>query len=576
MPSSRSRPRRKDVGGTSFKPDRDATALRLLVEARAGDRKSEQAVRLAVRERLGKDAAGRPWKVTRMFAAPGRRTDAELGRFFEVTGLVSASPSYSLQRVGFDVARGLAEVGEPILRAQPDLPSSVYAPAPADPSDPRTLAFGFFDHEESHLPGSAKRSWALDKMRAGEAWALAPAPAGRAMGAGIVVGHPDTGFTRHPEFETGTLDLTKDRDVISGDTDARDPLEHHWWAPLNTPGHGTGTGSVIISRSAGDLSGVAPLATLVPIRTVKSVVQVFDGDVAKAIEYARQIKCHVVSMSLGGIGFFPGLGEVIQRAVRDGLIVMAAAGNYVGFVTAPANLTGCLAVAATNVLDAPWSGSSHGSAVDISAPGESVWAASVDWHQDPPVYSVGRNTGTSFAVAHLAGVASLWLAHHGRSALIARYGAARIQDVFLHMLRTVGHRAPPGWDASEFGSGIVDALALLRAQLPARSAVPGARLIAASKVFDPVERVHVLCPELPADELRRRLIELLGGSERTLSRQVDRYGAEVAFLLAEDPEFRAAFVGPPQLRGAASAGDSPMLRAIFRSGSRSLIRAAAR
>jgi hypothetical protein len=574
MASARNRSRHpKRLGRTSFKPDRDTSSLRLLVEARSGDEESQREITRAVRDRLGKDAAGRAWKVKRMFATPGRTTDEELGRFFEVIGSVSASPSYPLQKVGFDIARGISEA-KMIRHAQPDLPSSLYGAVSAVPVVEREVGFGFFDRDKTPLPGSAKRSWALDRMRVSQAWALPPAPGGLAKGAGIVVGHPDTGFTPHPEFETGTLDLTKDRDIINGDVDGRDPLEHRWWFPLDTPGHGTATGSVIVSHEAGELIGVAPLATLVPIRTVKSVVQVFDGDVAKAIEYARQIKCHIVSMSLGGIGFFPGLGDVILRAVRDGLIVMAAAGNHVGFVTAPANLPGCLAVAATNVLDAPWSGSSHGSRVDICAPGESVWAATVDWHQDPPVYSVGRHTGTSLAVAHLAGVASLWLAHHGRDALVARYGTGRIQDVFLHVLQTTGRRLPPGWDAAEYGSGIADALAMLQAPLPVPSAVPQPRPIAPSRPIDPIERVHALCPEVPAAEVHRRLIEMLGGSEATLGGRVERYGAEIAYLLAEDPAFRAAFVETPRGLEANAVGGSSMRRAILRSASRSLIRAA--
>jgi hypothetical protein len=191
------------------------------------------------------------------------------------------------------------------------------------------------------------------------------------------------------------------------------------------------------------------------------------------------------------------------------------------------------------------------------------------------VYSVGRNTGTSFAVAHLAGVASLWLSHQGRNALVARYGTARIQEMFLHVLQTAGHRAPPGWDASEYGSGIVDALALLQAPLPTPSAVPGARTIAVSKPFDPLQRVNALCPEVPADEFRRRLRELLGGSDSTLGERVEQFGAEVAYLLAEDPEFRAAFV-EPQEEFEVAAADSSMRRAILRSASRSLIRSVLR
>ena len=102
---------------------------------------------------------------------------------------------------------------------------------------------------------------------------------------------------------------------------------------------------MIAGRVEGQIAGAAPLATLVPIRAVHSVVQVLDGDVARAVDVARARGCHVISMSLGGRGFV-GLRDAIRAAVADGIIVMAAAGNKVGIVVAPASYPECIAVAA--------------------------------------------------------------------------------------------------------------------------------------------------------------------------------------------------------------------------------------
>ena len=98
---------------------------------------------------------------------------------------------------------------------------------------------------------------------------------------------------------------------------------------------------------------IAPAAALVSFRATESVVQVFDSDVADAVRRPRLAGCHVVSMSLGGTGFF-GLREAIQEAVDAGMIVMAAAGNQVGVVTAPASYDNCIAVAATGTGDSLW------------------------------------------------------------------------------------------------------------------------------------------------------------------------------------------------------------------------------
>ena len=149
-------------------------------------------------------------------------------------------------------------------------------------------------------------------------------------GIGISLGQPDSGYTLHPNLGTAGLDLTRDRDVIDGDDDALDDLIPNPAWPLPNPGHGTRTASVIVGQGTPTegIVGLAGRSLLVPIRATESVVQLFDSDVAKAVAHARQVGCHVVTMSLGGKGFF-GLKGEIQRAVDAGMIVMAAAGNYV-------------------------------------------------------------------------------------------------------------------------------------------------------------------------------------------------------------------------------------------------------
>jgi len=450
------------------KPAREATFLRLLVEAPSGDDRQEAALRRTVSETLGLDAIGRPWRVGRLFEPIGGQVDPALTRFFEVTGHVVATPTYPLQKLGFELAYGPAARG--VGAVQPDLPSSAFAPDPA-PDLPAAAGLRAADASAGHLPGTNAPTWALDNIRCRDAWTVA---AGAAMGAGIVIGQPDTGFTDHSELDANALDLTRDWDVLRNDDDAHDPLERRWWFPLDSPGHGTSAASVIVSREQFRVTGAAPRATLVPLRAVKSVVQVFDGDVAKAVDRAHRTGCHVISMSLGGVGFFNGLQATIRRAVEDGVIVCAAAGNKVGFVVAPARFPECIAVAATNIHDRPWTGSSRGGEVDVAAPGESVWVADIRLDESLPRYDVSRHSGTSFAVTLVAATAALWLARHGRDQLIARYGRNRLQATFLHLVRSVGRRRPDGWDGSRFGAGIIDAQALLSAPLPAADAVAGA------------------------------------------------------------------------------------------------------
>jgi hypothetical protein len=524
-------------------PGEAAVPLRLLVRVDDPKRWAKRDLERAVRA-LGRDAAGDPWRVERLFA---RGAPPRLARYWAVTGLVPASPAYPPSRLAFDLARTLAEAGG--MEVHPDLPSSAYAPPDGVSLQPAAAA-----------AAAPPARWATDAIDCPAAWRLDPT-----RGAGIVIAHPDTGYTAHPELEGGALDLARDRDVLSGDDEALDPLERRWWWPFDTPGHGTATGSVIVGRPAGQLVGAAPGATLVPIRTVTSVVQVLDGDLAQAVDHARRIRADVISMSLGGEGFLPVVQDAIAAAVQEGAIVLAAAGNYVSWVVSPARFPECLAVAATGVGGRPWQHSSSGAAVDFSAPGEDVWVATATRRDGRVSYGRGTASGTSFAVALAAGTAALWLARHGRAAIRSRYGPSGVQAAFLHLARATATRGR-GWDAARYGAGILDAGALLEAPLPAPSAVAGAAAgRAGAGRRTPVERVAAATPELTTTQLRRALARVLGCPVRQVDARLERLGGEIHRMLLEDRELRSQLVagaGEPAATGAG--GDLRDLRGRMR------------
>jgi subtilisin family serine protease len=482
---------------------------------------------------LGVDDRGGPWHVERLFRATGSEM-TDLDRYFRVSGSVDA-PSHRFDQAAFELAYRLSDATG--FHVEPDLPSSPFAPSEPD--------FTEASEAEVHVPSSESRDWALDAIRCREAWQLPPKPGSMSQGEGITIAHPDTGYTDHDAAHATAFDLRRDRDFLANDDDALDPLDTWTARPLINPGHGTSTASVLAARKVTSIEGVAPKATIVPLRTIKSVVQVFDSDVARAVDYARQIGAHVVSMSLGGAGF-RGLRRAIDLAVSEGLIVLAAAGNEVRFVVAPANYPNCIAVAATNADDAPWTGSSAGPKVAISAPGESVWVATYRFEPPSgPLPIIRRHHGTSFAVAHVAGAAALWLAYHGREALIERYGRDRLQAVFLHLIATRAHRRPGGWDGRNYGAGVLDAEALLKAPLPDQKDVddmtPGLTLEA--RTTTPAgDRVAVLFPDLTPDEVEKRLATLFGVRGDALSAKLDRYEAELVRMFSERPEVWKAFM----------------------------------
>ncbi|MEM9670430.1 MAG: S8 family serine peptidase [Pseudomonadota bacterium] len=364
------------------------------------------------------------------------------------------------------------------------------------------------------------KSWALDNMKVIDAWKVAPPSGGKKRGAGVLIGHIDTGINTHSELDEAALDIRAGANFVEGGENFPiDPLTDT--GKFKNPGHGISTASVIVSRQDKKITGSATQAKLLPIRAIRSVVRVTQGRVTKAVNYARRQGVDVITMSLGGLPS-RSLKKAIKRAVKDNILVMAAAGNCVGFVVHPAAQKHCIAIAGTNIDDRPWQGSSHGKAVDVSAPAELVWRAKRQ-KVGAGTDEISGGQGTSFAVALVAGVAALWLAHHDRDKLIKSLGQDEtLQDRFRSLLRSTARRPSHGqWNSSEYGAGIVDAEALLKASPKAQAATES--LILAT--IDEDETFTKDVPELVARATGHEFDDLgLNLAER------QRYGLELAWL----------------------------------------------
>ena len=364
--------------------------------------------------------------------------------------------------------------------------------------------------------------WHLRKMNVFEAWS----ESGNQQGEGIVIGHPDSGWRPHPQYDEinphqGKVMITKAHNVLTGNTGPDEAL--HDTAPrtvdqaiLNNLTHGTATGSMMVSERAQtgttsiqnipdpgkgapvgvQITGVAPKARVLPVKCVTSVVLIGDTNVAHAIEYLIEQKVDVISISLGGTPHHC-LEAIISEAVRQhNIIVVCAAGQVNGVpdnethfyhdtVIEPGAYADTIAVAASTVNDKPWADTFRGRNVDFSAPGHLVWFADFD---EDGSRRIKYGSGTSFAAAVTASVAALWLGAHGKQNLLNRYhgSSVTLSDVFRHLVRETARkpriidRTPPGtaldvdepWDEKHFGAGVIDAQALLSAPLPPAEAVP--------------------------------------------------------------------------------------------------------
>lgn len=445
----------------------------------------------------------------------------------------------------WDWARALRDAGG-FLRVEPDLEDQ-------QPPGQREAAAACTVDDGVAVPTDP--AWSLREIHAPEAWALEPPPGGRRFGEGVRICHPDTGWTEHAETDRTRLDLAAALDLIDRNGQARDTLGYS-----GNPGHGTATGSVIASAGGvadmngttppGTVTGVAPRATLVPIRAIRSVVRFLDSNVAKAVAHADAAQCDVISMSLGGRMFF-GLERAIEAAVEDDTIVVAAAGNCVGFMVAPAIYPATIAAAASNANHAPWNGSSRGRAVTLAAPGEDVYIARRGARSDP-LDRVEASDGTSFATAEIAGAAALWIAFHGRERLDAARGAHRLRDLFVYALRESADDRGGSWDTRRFGAGILDVEKLLQVDLggfprdaPRSAARPDTPLVLLARSLD-----------LDTAATAQLLQNLFGDESPDVL--ADRYAAELhRYLVTRPADFARLRAAAEQRMG----GDALRVRA---------------
>jgi len=321
--------------------------------------------------------------------------------------------------------------------------------------------------------------WHIHRTRFEDAWRLTRAD-GKEPGAGVVIAFPDTGASRHPELRRpdGSAPWADcGWDYLENDADPRDDLNPK--DPIDFPGHATQALSVIVSPrgpATGEkgrfVTGAAPGARIMQLRVGRSVFITDPTPLAHAIRRAVDEGAHIILLARGAPVPSPELERELSRATERGVIVIAAAGNGVPFVVYPARLPGVIAVGASDYDDEPWTWSSMGQEVDVSAPGANVWAAYPyrDALGGNIRYLVKPAGGTTIAAALTASAAALWLSHHGRDKLLARYGPAGTAQVFRQLLRSTA-RTPTDWPTRTHGAGIVDAHALLVAELPAPTSV---------------------------------------------------------------------------------------------------------
>ena len=332
--------------------------------------------------------------------------------------------------------------------------------------------------EDGDLP---EAQWNLEMVNAPQAWAMFPGGLpGRAWHkTNLKVGHIDTGYTEHPAF--GPWEDHRSPNILvhlginyvdkGSGKPPRDPINYD-----GNPGHGTRTASLLAGNLPGVLLGMAPGVNVVPYRLTNSVVIDAFGNPVKlheAIHHAVfDAGCKVLSISLGD-PCFPrrAVGENVDKAYEEGVIIVAAAGNITGEVVYPARYARTICVAGVTQSGKPWSSSARGRSVDICAPADEIYRGDVIPRNDEEHYRYCYGgDGTSYATVHVSGAAALWLGFRGDQLKTKYQHGWQHVEAFRQILKQSAFVPEPGildeWDHDQFGAGILDAAMLLRIPLP--------------------------------------------------------------------------------------------------------------
>jgi len=232
--------------------------------------------------------------------------------------------------------------------------------------------------------------WNITKIGADQVW-------GTTAGAGVNVAILDTGIdVDHPDLKVmGGINFITPGASYDDDN-----------------GHGTHCAGIVaaLNNTIG-VVGVAPAANLYAVKVLDASGSGSYTAIAQGIEWAVNNGMDVISMSLGGSQTSTTLQQACDAAYANGVLLVAAAGNEgkkntkLDNVSYPAKYDSVIAVAATDINDVRATFSSTGPAVEVAAPGVSIYST---------YFGGGYATmsGTSMACPHVSGLAALVLAAH--------------------------------------------------------------------------------------------------------------------------------------------------------------------
>ncbi|TYS08328.1 S8 family peptidase [Bacillus subtilis] len=230
-------------------------------------------------------------------------------------------------------------------------------------------------------------------IKAPEIWAKG------VKGKNVKIAVLDTGCdTSHPDL----------KDQIIGGKNFTDDDDGKEDAISDYNGHGTHVaGTIAANDSNGGIAGVAPEASLLIVKVLGGANGSGQYEwIINGINYAVEQKADIISMSLGGPNDVPELEEAVKNAVKNGVLVVCAAGNEgdgnerTEELSYPAAYNEVIAVGSVSVARELSEFSNANKEIDLVAPGENILSTL-------PNKKYGKLTGTSMAAPHVSGALAL-------------------------------------------------------------------------------------------------------------------------------------------------------------------------
>lgn len=270
--------------------------------------------------------------------------------------------------------------------------------------------------------------WGLKMTDASKAWRISQGSRD------ITVCVVDTGADiHHPDLinnlwvnkgEVGKDKFGRDKATNGVDDDGNGFVDDvHGWNFANNNndvsdqhGHGTHIAGIIGAEGGNGIgiSGVSPKVSLMILKYYDSKGSDMNNltNTVKSIDYAVQQNCNIINYSGGGIAPSPEEKAAIERAMKKGILFVAAAGNERSnsdthkYYPADYGLSNILSVTAIDRYQNVLPTSNYGEkTVHIAAPGNDIISTL-------PNGQYGYMTGTSQATAFASGVAALVMANN--------------------------------------------------------------------------------------------------------------------------------------------------------------------